>query len=57
MKPKPAWAVVRKNGYLLIWDGRCPLFWSRRVAEQFIVSKGLTRGCRVTRALIAVKEV
>ncbi|HXE82946.1 MAG TPA: hypothetical protein VN513_06420 [Gemmatimonadales bacterium] len=56
MKPKPAWAVVRNNGYLLVWDGRCPVFWSRRVAEHFVTSHGLGQLCRVARAQIAVKE-
>lgn len=56
MKPKPAWAVVRNTGFLLIWDGRCPVFWQRRVAQQFIDSHGLKRLCRVARAEIAVRE-
>jgi hypothetical protein len=31
-KTQTAWALVNKRGHLVLFDGRCPIYWKRIVA-------------------------
>lgn len=36
------WAIVHaRSGKLLLFDGRCPMYWSRTVATQHAIERGL----------------
>lgn len=45
-----AWAIVTPRGKLAIFDGRCPIYWRRHVAE----TERLRRGsqCRVVKVTV-----
>ena len=34
LKQSYQWALVTPRGYLALFNGQCPIYWSRRVANQ-----------------------
>lgn len=50
------WAIVHaRSGKLLLFDGRCPIYWSRTVATQQAIERGLVvRGPTATATIVRV---